>query len=336
MKNNKQSDGNKENNLFLMILVLVALIAVAFVIWLVKKDDDGGGAETQEASAEETEDLNQGYINYNGEKYAYNSNLKTMLFLGIDKDETATVRDVTGRSGQSDCMILLVMDQEDKTITLLEISRDTMVDVDIYGIDGDYMDTQTAQIATQYAYGTGDKDSCKLSLDAVENLLYGIRINDYLSLNMAGIPPIVDSIGGVEITIPEDYTWIDPAFEKNATLNLTGEQAYWYVRKRDTDVLGSNNDRMERQTQFIQALFTKVSESDDNGLSMVRSFWTSGEDYMTTNLSLKTLEKLTSYTMEPDIIKIPGEVRAGEEHDEFYADEEELRQIVIDTFYKKL
>lgn len=337
MKSNKQVEKNKKNNnLLLMVLILITLIAVAFAVWISKKDDGSDEDKIQETDVEESEDPNKGYITYNGEKYTYNSNLKTMLFLGIDKEEIATARDVTGRSGQSDCMIVLVMDQKEKTITLLEISRDTMVDVDIYGIEGDYMDTQTAQIATQYAYGTGDKDSCKLTVEAVEEFLYGVRINDYLALNMAGIVPIVDSIDGVELTVPEDYTWIDPAFVEDVTLTLTGEQAYKYVRRRDTEVLGSNNDRMERQTQFIQALFAKVGESDDSGLSMVRSFWNSGEEYMTTNLNLKTLEKLTSYSMEPEIIKIPGEVREGEEHDEFYVDEEQLQQIIVDTFYKKL
>ena len=52
----------------------------------------------------------------------------------------------------------------------------------IYGIDGDYMATETAQIATQYAYGDGEKRSCQLTREAVSNLLYDIPIHDYLSL----------------------------------------------------------------------------------------------------------------------------------------------------------
>ena len=43
----------------------------------------------------------------------------------------------------------------------------------IYGIDGDYMATETAQIATQYAYGDGEKRSCQPTREAVSNLLYG-------------------------------------------------------------------------------------------------------------------------------------------------------------------
>lgn len=98
-----------------------------------------------------------------------------------------------------------------------------MADVKIYGLEGDYLSTETAQIATQYAYGDGEMRSCQLSREAVSTLLYDIPINDYLSLNMAGIAPITDQIGGVEITIPEDYTAIDPAFVQGSTIVLNGE-----------------------------------------------------------------------------------------------------------------
>lgn len=321
----------KKSNWLLIVLIILAIAGIGIVLWLQHEKK-----ETEISEDVEDEGTNQGYIEYNGEKYAYNANLKTMLFLGIDKDEVATVRDVTGHSGQSDCIILMIMDQEKKTIQLLEISRDSMTDVDIYGMNGDYLDTQLAQIATQYAYGTGDKDSCRLSVDAVTKLLYDIRINDYLALNMAGIAPIVDAVGGVKITIPQDYTEIDPAFTEGTEITLNGEQAERYIRYRDTSQHGSNNGRMERQTQFIQALFAMVGESEDAGLSMLRSFWSAGEDYMTTNVSLKTLEKLTSYTMEQEIIKVPGEVRIGEVHDEFYVDEDALKEIIINTFYNKI
>ena len=33
------------------------------------------------------------------------------------------------------------------------------------------------------------------------------------------------------------------------------------------------------------------------------------------------LEKIASYDMNPEILKVPGEVQAGEEHDEFHVDD---------------
>lgn len=324
--------GSEKKIVIILAVVAVLLVVVVAVLFLTREKEE------KSPEPEETESTaNQGYITYNGEKYQYNSNLKTMLFMGIDKREAQLeAGSIAGYNGQSDCLILLVMNQEDKSIVLLEIPRDTMVIVQAYGMSGDALGTMKAQLALQFAYGNSDKESCRLVSDAVSNLLYGIKIHDYLALNMNGIAPIVDSVGGVELTIPSDYTWIDPAFVPGATLVLTGEQAKNYVQNRDTAVSGSNLDRMERQTQFIQALFAKVNASDDEGQQMLRQFWSSGEPYMTTDLTLKTLEKLTSYMVEPEIIKIPGEMVAGEEHDEYYTDENALKELVIGTFYNKI
>lgn len=322
-----------KTKLLVIVLLTVAVIAAAGAVFVGIRNKTINEKEKAQTERKGTEDSS--YITYNGKKYKYNSNLRTMLFMGVDKNETVTVKETTGRSGQSDCLILLVMDTESKKTTLLEISRDTMADVKIYGIDGDYMATEITQIATQYAYGDGEKRSCQLTRGAVENLLYDIPIHDYLSLNMAGIVPIVDQIGGVEITIPEDYTAIDPAFVQGTSITLNGEMAEKYIRSRDTSVLGSNEQRMERQTQFVQALLEKVKASEDGGDTVLQQFWQAAQPYITTDLSLNMLEKITSYDMEPEILKVPGEVRAGEQHDEFHVDDEALQEMIINIFYRE-
>lgn len=318
----------------LFILAVLAVIAAAGAIYVGVQSKKA--EEKREVSANTESTDSSSYITYNGKKYQYNSDLRTMLFLGVDKDEVVTVKENTGRSGQSDCLILLVLDTENKTTTLLEISRDSMADVKIYGIDGDYMATETAQIATQYAYGDGEKRSCQLTRNAVSNLLYDIPIHDYLSLNMAGIVPIVDQIGGVTITITEDQTAIDPVLVSGATVTMDGTLAEKYIRSRDTSVLGSNEQRMERQTQFVQALLEKIKSTEDGGNAMLHQFWQAGQPYITTDLSLNMLEKISSYDMDPQILKVPGEVQAGAEHDEFHVDDAELQELIIRIFYREV
>ena len=318
----------------LFILAVLAVIAAAGAIYVGVQSKKA--EEKREVSANTESTDSSSYITYNGKKYQYNSDLRTMLFLGVDKDEVVTVKENTGRSGQSDCLILLVLDTENKTTTLLEISRDSMADVKIYGIDGDYMATETAQIATQYAYGDGEKRSCQLTRNAVSNLLYDIPIHDYLSLNMAGIVPIVDQIGGVTITITEDQTAIDPVLVPGATVRMDGILAEKYIRSRDTSVLGSNEQRMERQTQFVQALLEKIKSTEDGGNAMLHQFWQAGQPYITTDLSLNMLEKISSYDMDPQILKVPGEVQAGAEHDEFHVDDAELQELIIRIFYREV
>lgn len=318
----------------LFILAVLAVIAAAGAIYVGVQSKKA--EEKREVSANTESTDSSSYITYNGKKYQYNSDLRTMLFLGVDKDEVVTVRENTGRSGQSDCLILLVLDTENKKTTLLEISRDSMADIKIYGIDGDYMATETAQIATQYAYGDGEKRSCQLTRNAVSNLLYDIPVHDYLSLNMAGIVPIVDQIGGVTITITEDQTAIDPVLVPGATVTMDGILAEKYIRSRDTSVLGSNEQRMERQTQFVQALLEKIKSTEDGGNAMLHQFWQAGQPYITTDLSLNMLEKISSYDMDPQILKVPGEVQAGAEHDEFHVDDAELQELIIRIFYREV
>lgn len=324
----------KRTKRLILVLTVLAAIVVAGAAYAAVQNQKVKKQRQSQTKREKTE--NASFITYQGKKYEYNLDLRTILFLGVDKNEEVMVKEITGRSGQTDSIILLVLDTQEKTTTLLEVSRDTMTDVKVYGMDGDYLSTETAQIATQYAYGDGERRSCQLSRDAVSNLLYQIPIHDYLSLNMAGIGPITDQIGGIEIMIPEDYTMIDPLFVQGSTVVLNGEQAERYVRYRDTEMTGSNNQRMERQTQFIQALLAKVRATEDGGDAMLQQFWSVSQPYITTDLTLDMLKKVSSYSLNPEILTIPGTMQKGQEHDEFYVEETALQQMIMDIFYKEV
>ena len=240
---------NKQKKVIIgSVLVIVLLVGGLFGYgeWNRRKGEEANA----DAGERTQEDL---YVTYQGKQYEYNHNLKNILFIGVDKSDEFTEQQV-GKGGQSDALILLSTNKEDKTTTLLEISRDSMTDVKTYDLNGEYLGKERAQITIQYAYGDGEAESCQLTKEAVSNLLYEIPISSYLALSIEGVKELTDAVGGVQITVPEDYTEINPLFEKGATLVLNGEQAEQYVRKRDIDKTGSNNERMERQSQFIEAL----------------------------------------------------------------------------------
>ena len=44
----------------------------------------------------------------------------------------------------------------------------------------------TGQLALAHTYGSGEEDSCENTVLAVENLLYGVGIDHYVSLTMDG------------------------------------------------------------------------------------------------------------------------------------------------------
>ena len=66
-------------------------------------------------------------VTYQGEKYVYNEDLVSILFLGVDKEafeEGGMVGD--GKAGQADALFLLVLDTKTGKNRLIAISRDTM------------------------------------------------------------------------------------------------------------------------------------------------------------------------------------------------------------------
>ena len=274
---------------------------------------------------------NKSTISYNGMEYEYNYNLRNVLFIGVDKtDEFNEFEE--GYGGQADCLILMSMDKDKKETSLLEISRDSMTDVEVYAQDGTDMGVEHMQIATQYAYGDGEDRSCRLTLNAVSNLLYEIPIHSYIAINIEGIGLITELMGGVEITIPKDYTYIDKSFEKGATLVLKGKLAERYVRYRDVEVVGSNVERMERQTHFLRTMATQLQGREFEWYQNIKE---GAEEHIITDLTASEMERLSEYTMNDDIQMVPGEVQAGDKHDEFIVDGEKLKEIVINTLYKQ-
>lgn len=274
-------------------------------------------------------------IQYQGNEYVYNQNLTNILFMGIDTKGEVELKEAPGTAGQADAVMLLTLDEESQTAEILQISRDAMTDIDIYDVSGDYYTSIQAQLATQYAYGNGKQSSCWAMKKTTSRLLYDLPIDGYISLNIESIRILNDALGGVTLMVPEDYTDIDPAFEKGAVITLTGEQAERYVRYRDIEAAGSNNERMERQNQYLLALFQAVKGKAGNAGNGYEVFYTLLEPYLTTDLSAEEINAFAKYHFdESKTVYVPGEVKQGEEYEEFYVDEEKLRELLMDKFYK--
>lgn len=324
---------NKKGTITVLIVVL-ALTAVGVFYGINRSKTADSKSSTKESAVTDTADEDNDTIVYNGKKYKYDTDKTAILFLGVDKNVKTDVDNVPGYGGQSDTIILMVMDKKEKTVSLLEISRDTMTDIKIYSESGDLVGTEHAQITLQYAYGDSTKRSCHLTQEAVSNLLYGTPIRKYISLNMEGIAGIVDALGGVKITIPEDYTMIDPSYVKGAKVTLGGKQAEHYVRYRDIQVTGSNNGRMERQNSFLTALIRQVKGLMKGGVDGYQLLMDSAGDYLSTDLKADEIKHLSDYNYTEEIVRVPGEVVEGAEHDEFIVNDEKLYEIIIELFYK--
>lgn len=212
--------------------------------------ENGGASEDgkqQESDAWKGES-NEGLVTYNGKKYRYNSHLSNYLLLGIDTEGEIAQEKETLSGGQSDAIFLVSYDRKEETAQILAIPRDTMTTIYIYNIDGTYVTPQTDHLTLQYAYGDGREMSCKITRDAVSNLLYGVPIIGYTAINLDSIPLLVDTVGGVTLTVPDDsMEEVSPDYKKGAEITLTSETAENYIRYRDTHAHHQALVRTERQ-----------------------------------------------------------------------------------------
>ena len=305
--------------------------------------NDRTGAE---ASQEEDDvyELQEGQIRYNGKTYQYKDNLMNILCLGIDSRDGIAKEKTPGKAGQADCVILAVLDDEAKTIQLINISRDSMVPVHIYATDGSYVEDRTEQLALQYAYGNGRDWSCQLMEQAVSDLFYGLPIHGYCALSMNSIADLNDAVGGVTVTVPEDLAVMQPKlFTAGTTVTLKGDLAYHFVHDRDYQSadIASNNKRIARQKTYAVAFVNQFKQGMKEDLSLPVKLYQTAEKQMVTSISLDQAVYLCTEYMNgsfdtDNIYTIGGEVVKGEEYAEFNVDDDALYQLILDVFYEEV
>lgn len=133
---------------------------------------------------------------------------------------------MTFNGGNSDVLILASLATTNKTLSILDIPRDTMTDVITLDEEENYTGTVYTNISASHSYSLNQQTGCELTADAVSRILCGSPIHRYVALSCYAIKPINQLMGGVELTFDRDYTYIDPAFTKGATVTLSDMQ-FW-------------------------------------------------------------------------------------------------------------
>lgn len=280
---------------------------------------------------------NDGRIYIDGDWYIPRKKLDTVLLIGVDKYEAQTTASSYNNTQQADFLMLLLIDAEEKAYTALHLNRDTMTNIQKLGVRGEPAGTFTGQLALAHTYGSGGKDSCRNTVDAVSNFLYGVDIDHYISLTMDAVAEINDAAGGVTLTLLEDFTALDPTMVKGAEVTLSGDMALSYVRARYGLADSTNLGRMERQRQYLGALRQKLIDADAKDDGFFLQIMETVSEYVvsdcTANQLSRLYERVAEYTAG-DIVSVAGEAVQGEEFMEFYADEEALKKQVVQLFYE--
>lgn len=341
----------------LALTIVIELIAVAALIVAAFQIVRAVGKKSLTSKAEEAApDLNlvrasetlteeeetkwqEGWVKYNGSIYAYNEDIRTFLFMGIDKKSDVKEVEEGTKGGQADALFLAVMNPHDKTLKIVGINRNTMADVDIYNDSGAYVTTQKAQIAVQHGFGNGVEESCEYQKKAVSRLFYGLPIHGYAAINMSAIPTINDAVGGVDVTVLDDLTKYDSSLKKDAKVHLMGEAAFWYVKVRDVNVFGSADMRLARQKQYLNAYVQAAKSAAKKDITVALDLYQAVVPQMVTDISADEVAYLAPILVdysfdENSFYMMQGETVMGDEFEEFYPDEDALYEMILNIFYE--
>lgn len=279
-------------------------------------------------------------LNYGGHKWTYREReLTHILLMGVDWEEMQQSNTSQRYRGQADFLMLLTIDQKNKTVSTLQIDRDTMADMRIYGVFGNYAGIRRQQICLSHAYGDTEEACCENVVWAVSNLLGGIPIDSYVSLDMGSIAVLNDALGGITVTLEDDFSHLDPTMTRGTTLTLNGQQAEYYVRGRMGVGAGTNASRMQRQRVFMQAVGDLIVTGMSQNIEFVASLFDRLSGHMVTNIergwfidkayASSAYQRLENRTLA-------GSHRIGSDgFVEFWADEDALGSYLTEAFFRK-
>ncbi len=266
--------------------------------------------------------------------------IKSYLFMGVDARGKVGEHVEEDRGGQCDVLELIVIDQNADTYTVFPINRDTVATVKSLREDGSLIAESDVQIAFAHAMGDGREISCENAVDAVSHLLYDQPIDGYLALNMDSIGVINHQLGGVTVTIEDDFSQVDPNMKIGDTIKLTDEQAQYFVRGRMEVADGTNENRMSRQEQFLTAAQPILQERIMSDENFFRELYDALGDYMVTSLSGKDISKLAKALRSNEYFDPPkteGEITLDEYgFRRLYINEDSLAEAVFQLFYEKV
>ncbi len=312
-----------------LLLAIVFIVSVVFVIGNFLEKNSG-------LYSGEEEDATETILEFNDRKYVLKDNVETFLVMGLDAREEIVQEESYNNNRSADFLLLLIMDHQERSISALEINRDTLAEMNILGVAGEKIGTVEKQIALAHTYGNGKEVSCRNVANAVTKLLGGISVEHYASVTMDAVPMLTDLVGGVEVTLREDFTYLDPSYEIGKTVLLKGEAALEYVRGRYGLEIPTNEARMKRQQEFLSALAEKMMLSiDKEGFSA--DFALKISKYMVSDCSANQLELLMNKVSAYEslgIKEIKGESVVVEGYMQFHPDEEALKQKVVELFYQ--
>lgn len=163
----------------------------------------------------------------------------SILLLGTDTG--ALGRDYKGRT---DTMMIMTLNPQKQTTTIVSLPRDMKVNLP------DYPDDSPAKINAAYTFG-GVKECVKTVQEH-----FNIPIDYYVLVNMGGMEKAINQVGGIDVKSPLTFDYESAHFQKGKAYHLNGSNALKFSRMRYDDPQGDYG-RQQRQRIVIMALLKK-------------------------------------------------------------------------------
>lgn len=218
----------------------------------------------------------------------------TILLLGIDQrcDEEGPAH--------TDSMMLLTIDPVGLSASLVSLPRDLWVNIPDIGVD---RINQAFYYGELYELPGGGPT---LATETME-LLLGVPIQYFVTVNFDAFVEVVNLIGGIEIDVPEeinDQTYpdrcygYDPFYLESGVQRLDGSAALKYARTRAT--FGGDVDRAGRQQAVILAVRDQIMQLDmvTQLIAQAPQLWQTLQENVRTNMSLEEAVQLALLVQE--------------------------------------
>ncbi len=236
--------------IILMVIILITgIIAFVGYMYIKNKLDKINYVDIDTNTIEINEEVKQAKEDLIQEKKE--TKFRTIALFGVDSRENQ-IEEGT----RSDCIILAVIDDNSKRISLISVYRDSYLQVSGKGLD---------KVTHAYAFG-----GPKLSMSTLNTNL-DLDITEFVTVNFNSLVDIIDSIGGITLDITaSEVKYINgyitetskvtgktaEQITKPGRYHLNGVQAVSYTRIRYTS--GGDYKRTERMRTVLLAILNKA------------------------------------------------------------------------------
>ena len=241
-----------------------------------------------------------------------------------------------------DMLAVFSINFDTEEVSVVRIPRDSYVP--IYGTGGYYDKINHSYFSGYYRAQEGERheEGIRTVLQTVRNVLGGIPIHYYVSVDMYSVIELVDAMGGIYYEVEEEI--IDKHWEIGRVLVPEGPQVMdgktylRYLQYRDA-ATAQDQGRMDRQMNLLRETFIYLRQ--EGKITDIPATYRIYKDYVETDLSYTQIAALAYYALELDISDIDetlnfytlqggGQMKDGIYYHVLY--DSDRREIIKDVF----